>query len=101
MRDGGGTIFSSLLESKLMFHGLEHVAIATPNPGGLAQWYADHLGFRIILERDGKYFARAANGTLIEFIPGNGAQPEPNPADPGIRHLAVQVTDFDDCYASL
>ena len=84
-----------------MFLGLEHVAIATPNPARLAQWYVDHLGFRIILERDGKYFIRAANGSVVEFVHGAGSAPPPNPTDPGIRHLAIEVTDFNGCYASL
>ena len=84
-----------------MFLGLEHVAIATPNPAGLAQWYVDHLGFRIVLENDGNYFIRAVNGSVVEFVHGEGAAPTPTRTDPGIRHLAIEVSDFDVCYASL
>ncbi len=28
-----------------MFQGLEHTAIASPNPEKLAHWYVDNLGF--------------------------------------------------------
>jgi catechol 2,3-dioxygenase-like lactoylglutathione lyase family enzyme len=31
-----------------MFDGVEHVAIASPSPAALAQWYVDHLAFRLI-----------------------------------------------------
>jgi glyoxylase I family protein len=84
-----------------MFVGLEHVAIASPNPPALAQWYVDHLGFRLILERDGKCFVRASNGSLIEIIVGQGPLADVQPSDCGLRHLAIQVSDFDAAYASL
>jgi len=51
-----------------MFVGLEHTAIASPNPRNLAQWYADHLGFHINFEYDGNYFVRAQNGSMLEII---------------------------------
>jgi glyoxylase I family protein len=78
-----------------MFKGLEHTAIASPDPKRLAQWYVDHLEFRINYEYDGNYFVRAANGTVIEFIPAEGPRAEAKMRDPGIRHLAIQVDDFD------
>jgi glyoxylase I family protein len=84
-----------------MFVGLEHTAIASPDPRKLAQWYADHLGFRINFEHDGGFFVRAANGALLEIIPSEGPRAEIKMRDPGIRHLAIQVSDFDGAYASL
>ena len=84
-----------------MFLGLEHTAIASPSPQKLAQWYADHLGFRINFEYDGNYFVRAANGTMLEIIPSEGPQTTPKMRDPGIRHLAIAVEDFDAAYAEL
>jgi len=41
------------------FGGVEHIAVASPNPLGLAQWYVDHLAFRIIYEYSGNYFIKA------------------------------------------
>jgi glyoxylase I family protein len=84
-----------------MFEGLEHTAIASPSPAKLAQWYVDHLGFRINFEYDGNYFVRAKNGAMLEIIPSEGARAEQKMRDEGIRHLAIQVTDFDAAYAAL
>jgi glyoxylase I family protein len=84
-----------------MFEGLEHTAIASPDTRKLAQWYVDHLGFRKVAEQDGGFFVRAANGTLLELIPAEGSRAETKMRDPGIRHLAILVTDFDRAHASL
>jgi glyoxylase I family protein len=84
-----------------MFKGLEHTAIASPNPQKLAQWYVDHLEFKINYEYDGNYFVKAANGTVIEIIPSEGDRPEAKMKDPGIRHIAIQVDDFDAARAHL
>ncbi len=84
-----------------MFVGLEHTAIASPNPQALAQWYVDHLGFRVNFEYDGNYFVRASNGTMLEIIPSEGARGEQKMRDPGIRHLAIEVADFDGAHAAL
>ena len=40
-----------------MFKGLEHTAIASPNPKRLAEWYAEHLEFRINFEYDGNFLS--------------------------------------------
>src|SRR5256885_10784852 len=84
-----------------MFTGLEHTAIASPSPAKLAQWYVDHLEFRINFEYDGNYFVRAANGAMLEIIPSEGQRGEQKMRDPGIRHLAIEVDDFDGAYAAL
>jgi len=78
-----------------MFKGLEHTAIASPNPRQLAEWYVDVLGFRINHTYDGNYFIRAANGTMIEIIPSEGERKPEKMKDPGIRHMAIDVDDFD------
>jgi glyoxylase I family protein len=84
-----------------MFLGLEHTAIASPSPAKLAEWYVDHLGFRINFEYDGNYFVRAPNGSMLEIIPSEGARAEQKMRDEGIRHLAIAVTDFDAAHAAL
>ena len=84
-----------------MFKGLEHTAIASPDPKKLAQWYVDHLEFKINYEYDGNYFVKAANGTVIEIIASEGDRPEAKMKDPGIRHIAIQVDDFDAARAHL
>lgn len=87
-----------------MFIGLEHTAIASPNPEKLAQWYVDHLGFHINFAYAGNYFVKAANGSIIEIIPSEGSRPPQvmeNNKNPGIRHLAIAVSDFEAAYQHL
>ena len=84
-----------------MFKGVEHTAIASPDPRKLAQWYVDHLEFIINYEYGGNYFVKAANGTMLEIIPGKTAAAPPQFDDPGIRHLAIMVDDFDAAHRQL
>jgi len=84
-----------------MFRGLEHTAIASPDPRALAEWYAAHLEFVINFEYAGNFFVRAANGTMLEIIPGKGPLAPPQFDDPGIRHLAIAVDDFDAAHERL
>ncbi len=84
-----------------MFKGLEHTAIASPNPRALAQWYVDHLEFVINFEYDGNFFVRAQNGSMLEIIPSEGDRAPQKMKDPGIRHLAIDVDNFDDALAEL
>jgi glyoxylase I family protein len=84
-----------------MFKGLEHTAIASPNPGKLAQWYVDHLEFHINYTYDGNYFVKAANGTMLEIIPSEGDALSAKMKTPGIRHLAIDVDNFDAAHADL
>lgn len=84
-----------------MFLGLEHTAIASPDPRGLAQWYVDTLGFHINYQYDQFFFVKAPNGTMLEIIPSEGERGSNAPKDPGIRHLAIAVQDFDAAYRQL
>jgi glyoxylase I family protein len=84
-----------------MFNGLEHTAIASPDPRKLAQWYADTLEFIVNFEYAGNYFVKAANGSMIEIIPSLGERGSNQLKDPGIRHLAIAVDDFDAAQAAL
>lgn len=84
-----------------MFDGVEHVAIASPRPAWLAQWYVDTLAFRLITEYDGNYFVKASNGAVLEIIPARGERTSQEMFDPGLRHMAISVRDFDAACASL
>ena len=87
-----------------MFIGVEHTAIASPNPEKLAQWYVDHLGFHINFAYAGNFFVKAANGSIIEIIPAEGSRPPQvmeNNKNPGIRHLAIAVSNFEAAYQHL
>lgn len=78
-----------------MFTGIEHLAIASANPRRLADWYVATLEFEITFEYAGNYFIEARNGVLIEIIPAEGDAPSTGMRTPGMRHIAVSVTDFD------
>jgi glyoxylase I family protein len=84
-----------------MFKGLEHTAIASPNPEALANWYAKNLEFHINFSYDGNYFVKAQNGSMLEIIPSIGERGSNLMKDPGIRHLAIAVDDFDQAQALL
>lgn len=88
-----------------MFVGLEHTAIASPNPEQLAQWYVEHLGFHINFSYAGNFFVKAPNGSMLEIIPSTGPLETPqtsaNFKDPGIRHLAIANDDFEAAYEFL
>ena len=66
-----------------MYKGLEHTAIASPDPLRLAQWYVDHLGFHINFEYAGNYFVKAPNGTMLEIIPSEGERAPRQMKSPG------------------
>jgi glyoxylase I family protein len=84
-----------------MYKGLEHTAIASPDPLRLAQWYVDHLGFHINFEYAGNYFVKAPNGTMLEIIPSEGERTPQQMKSPGIRHLAIAVDSFDAAHEDL
>lgn len=80
-----------------MIKGIEHTAIASPDPERLAQWYVEHLNFTINYRSKNSrtHFVKAADGSMIEIIESKGQQPAaPGMRDAGIRHLALAVTDF-------
>ena len=81
-----------------MVQGIEHTAIASPDPERLARWYVEQLGFQINYQSKTSrtVFVKAEDGTMIEIIEAAGAaacSPEMNA--PGLRHLALTVADFD------
>ena len=84
-----------------MFTGIEHVAIASPNPKVLANFYITNLEFSLAHEYGGNFFVMANNGALIEIIPSEGPAPVNEKATPGLRHIAIAVTDFDRAYKKL
>ncbi len=85
-----------------MVTGIEHVAIASPDPHRLAEWYVEHLGFVINYRssRGKTVFIKAADGSMIEIIE---SAPDTVPASgmnaAGLRHLALTVADFPGVYA--
>lgn len=87
-----------------MVTGIEHTAIATPDPMKLARWYVDRLGFAINWQppNSSTVFVKAPDGSMLEFIEaptaltGVAAMREP-----GLRHLALTVDDFEAAHKKL
>ena len=80
-----------------MVQGIEHTAIASPDPERLAQWYVDHLNFTINYRSANSrtHFVKAPDGSMIEIIESKGDAIRPSGMrDAGIRHMAMLVTDF-------
>ncbi len=84
-----------------MFTGIEHTAIASPDPERLAGWYVEKLGFHINYRYAGNVFVKAPDGAMLEIIVSEGARPSQTLKDPGFRHLAIRVQDFDAAYQRL
>lgn len=84
-----------------MFNGIEHSAIASPDPQRLAEWYRDTLEFRIVRVSRSKVFLRGRNDSLLEIIPSVGERVSVRRSDPGICHLAIDVDDFDSAVKAL
>lgn len=87
-----------------MVTGIEHTAIATPDPMKLARWYVEHLGFAINWQPPGSttVFVKTPDGSMLEFI--EAPTPLPGVAamrEPGLRHLALSVDDFEAAYRKL
>jgi glyoxylase I family protein len=87
-----------------MIQGIEHTAIASPDPHKLAQWYVERLGFVVnYTSSSGKtVFVKAPDGSMIEIIESNQTpRPPLDMKNPGLRHMALTVADFDAAYARL
>ena len=84
-----------------MIVGIEHAAIASPDPQKLAQWYVDTLSFKINYNSGRTVFVKASDGSMIEIITAEGAlEPQAMKAS-GLRHLAITVEHFDTVYEQL
>jgi glyoxylase I family protein len=84
-----------------MIRGIEHTAIASPDPAKLAQWYVNALGFTINYQSANAVFVKAPDGSMIEFIRAEGERVPRTQKSPGIRHLALAVDGFDEIYKGL
>lgn len=88
-----------------MVLGIDHVAIAARDPKALTQWYCDVLGMRILFDNEKNpptYLVGGTMGAVLEIMPDNGADPARHqPLDPGIRHIAFRVQDFNAAYQAL
>jgi len=95
----------------MRYTAIDHFAIACHDTRKVSQWYCRHLGMKVIAQNDQDpptffvgYGDTVTAGATIELMPVR--DPGPNPADgkrfqPGVRHIALRVSDFDQAYAAL
>jgi glyoxylase I family protein len=94
-----------------MFLALDHPCIACTDVRRQVEWYCLALGMRVVAT-DGKeppgflvgYDAATAGGAMIELVPAKDRGPRPDTfarSQPGLRHIALRVQDFDAAYARL
>ncbi len=74
-----------------IIRGIEHTAIASPQPAQLAEWYVETLGFAVNYRGSSAVFVKAPDGTMIEIIQAEGGAAPATSKTPGIRHLALTV----------
>lgn len=77
------------------------MAIASPDVQKLAQWYVETLGFTINYNSGRTVFVKAPNGSMIEIITSEGERPAQTLKDPGLRHMALAVSDFEAVYGKI
>jgi glyoxylase I family protein len=94
-----------------MFLALDHPCIACLDVRKQVEWYCLALGMRVVAD-DGKeppgflvgYGESVNGGAMIELVPARDAGPRADAFrrfQPGLRHVALRVRDFDEAYAAL
>ena len=95
----------------MSFTGLDHPAIACFDVVKQAEWYCRNLGMRMIASNRQTppaivigYGDSLTGGAMIELMPVKDAGPDPATLArfaPGLRHVALRVSNFDDAHAKL
>lgn len=95
----------------ILFTAIDHPAIACFDVKRQIEWYGRVLGMRVVASNGQDrpsvvvgYDDHPRGGAMIELMPSR--EPGPAPADaprfqPGLRHLALRVADFDAAAAHL
>jgi catechol 2,3-dioxygenase-like lactoylglutathione lyase family enzyme len=93
---------------RMLYLGVDHPAISCHDVNGQVDWYCRNLGLKVVFN-DGKTPPSVLVGydgqmAAIELMPVRHAGP--NPAEtpryqPGLRHLALRVSNFDEAYRKL
>jgi len=95
----------------MLFLSLDHPSIACYDVQKQADWYCRNFGMRVIAS-NGKtppamvigYDADCRGGTMIELMPATEPGPKPSTFtrfQPGLRHVALRVSDFQEAYRRL
>jgi glyoxylase I family protein len=95
----------------MLFTAIDHPAIACYDVRKLSKWYCDTFGMRVVAENGAEppsmvigWGDGVKGGTLVEVMPAREEGDHPakfKRFQPGLRHMALRVTDFDAAYAKL
>jgi catechol 2,3-dioxygenase-like lactoylglutathione lyase family enzyme len=93
------------------FTAIDHPSIACLDLEGLSRWYCDAFGMQVVARNDvGRrgmllgFDRTTAGGTMIELTAAVESGPAASTfgrAQPGLRHVALRVSDFDRAYGRL
>ena len=95
----------------MSFVAVDHPSIACQDLDRLAQWYCDAFAMKVVARNDtGRrgiligFDDTTGGGAMIELTAATQAGPKASTfgrAQPGLRHVAIRVSDFDRAYARL
>ncbi|MBR6524236.1 MAG: VOC family protein [Clostridia bacterium] len=77
-----------------MITGIEHIAVCAKDTLALKDWYVKMFDFKVVYDNGkGTYFVAAPDGSMIEIIAADKDLGKNEPADSGVRHFALSVTE--------
>ena len=89
----------------MLYIGIDHPAIACFDVKRQIAWYCENFGMRVIATNGQEppavvigYGQATRDGAMIEMMPARDSGPRPYTFarfQPGIRHVALRVTDLD------
>jgi glyoxylase I family protein len=91
----------SAAKSNSLIKGVEHVAIATPNPQQLAEWYIQLLNFTLLLDTGATVYIKSPNSVILEFVKADHIPQQPKIRDAGLRHIAFAVDNLESAHDEL
>jgi catechol 2,3-dioxygenase-like lactoylglutathione lyase family enzyme len=83
-----------------MIKGIEHTALAALDATKLAAWYESVPGFAVVHRSSNAIFLKASDGSMTEIIHAEGESSPQTMKTPGIRHLALMVSDLESVYTT-
>ena len=76
---------------------LEHTALLVADPAGMARWYGEHLGMRVVRSGDApshvRFLADGAGESILELYTGGMPIPDYASMDPLLLHVAFGTDD--------
>ena len=86
-----------------MITGIEHIGLYAKDTKKLADWYVENMNAKIVFTNDsGVYFIAFSDKSMIEICKNEDEANIPTEMTvPGLRHIALNVDDFESTVASI